>query len=257
MQRRTNAPTAPRIRGHHRGERRTRTAVAFGAAAAVVGSAIGLGGGTVLALATHTPAAATSPATNERSIVTPASRVIGLTVPARSAPPARSTAGLSVVDVVLTPAARNRMAVSARATRAQERAQVGARAGWARAVDGTRISSTYGPRWGRMHAGIDFAGPVGTPVRAMSDGVVTFSGRQSGYGNKIEITHEEGTVAHYGHLDKLRVTPGQRVVAGELIAALGNTGRSTGPHLHLEIRTPDHIPVDPLPWLEARGIVPR
>lgn len=99
-----------------------------------------------------------------------------------------------------------------------------------------RISSRYGMRWGRMHHGLDIAVPVGTPVRAAAGGVVSFSGVQGGYGNIVIIDHGNGVETRYAHLSRNVVSKGQRVARGELIAYSGNTGQSTGPHLHFEIR---------------------
>jgi murein DD-endopeptidase MepM/ murein hydrolase activator NlpD len=117
-------------------------------------------------------------------------------------------------------------------------------------------TSGFGYRWGSLHAGEDFAAPIGTPVRAISSGVVVFAGVESGYGNKIEIRHWDGTVSWYGHLSRIDVKVGQRVDPAELIGAVGSTGFSTGPHLHLEIHPDGKGPVDPLPWLRAHGLMP-
>ncbi len=99
-----------------------------------------------------------------------------------------------------------------------------------------RSTSGFGKRWGRMHEGHDFAGGTGTPILATADGVVTHAGTASGYGNLIKIRHEFGYETRYGHLSKIRVEVGQRVSRGDLIGDMGNTGRSTGTHLHYEIR---------------------
>lgn len=117
-----------------------------------------------------------------------------------------------------------------------------------------RYTSGYGRRWGRMHEGIDMAGPVGTPVYATGDGVIEFAGRQSGYGNLIKIKHELGTETRYAHLSRIRVKPGQRVSQGDLIGDMGNTGRSTGPHLHYEVRMNGRA-VDPMSFIKAASNV--
>ncbi len=120
-------------------------------------------------------------------------------------------------------------------------------------VRGT-ISSPFGPRihpiYGipSFHTGIDIAVPEGTPVRAAASGTVTFSGWQEGFGLLVVIDHANGYETYYGHLSKLLVTAGQSVSAGEVIALSGNTGLSTGPHLHFEVRYLD-TPVDPRPLL--------
>ena len=103
---------------------------------------------------------------------------------------------------------------------------------------------------GAMHAGIDFKGPIGSPVFAAAEGRVTFVGQKSGYGNVVEITHGNGMLTRYAHLSRFDVRVGQQVAAGTTIAGLGNTGRSTGPHLHFEIRINDRA-INPRPFLEA------
>jgi murein DD-endopeptidase MepM/ murein hydrolase activator NlpD len=103
---------------------------------------------------------------------------------------------------------------------------------------------------GAMHAGIDFKGPMGSPVFAAADGRVTFVGRKAGYGNVVEITHGNGMLTRYAHLSRFDVKVGQQVAAGATIAGLGSTGRSTGPHLHFEVRINDRA-VNPRPFLEA------
>jgi murein DD-endopeptidase MepM/ murein hydrolase activator NlpD len=114
---------------------------------------------------------------------------------------------------------------------------------------GTR-SDPFGHR-AAMHPGIDLAGPTGTPVYATADGTVLRSGWNSGgYGNLVEIDHGRGIVTRYGHLSKLLVTPGTRVNRGELIGRMGSTGRSTGSHLHYEVRI-DNTPVNPIPFMRS------
>ena len=116
------------------------------------------------------------------------------------------------------------------------------------------LSSNYGWRWGRLHSGQDMACPTGTPVRSISSGVVTFSGWAGNLGYKVEILHWDGTVSWYGHNSKLRVSEGQRVEPGQLIALAGSTGNSTGPHVHLEIHPNGGNAVPPKRWLAARGV---
>lgn len=99
-----------------------------------------------------------------------------------------------------------------------------------------RSTSGFGPRWGRMHEGHDWAGATGTPIHATADGVVVHAGRQGGYGNLIKIKHDFGFETRYAHLSRIRVKVGERVSRGDRIGDMGNTGRSTGTHLHYEIR---------------------
>ena len=99
-----------------------------------------------------------------------------------------------------------------------------------------------------MHAGVDIPGPTGTPIYATADGIVSHAGRQGGYGNMVEINHGKGIATRYGHLSKIIVADNTRVKRGQLIALMGSTGRSTGPHLHYEVRIDGHA-VNPVPFL--------
>lgn len=101
-----------------------------------------------------------------------------------------------------------------------------------------------------MHAGVDMPGPVGTPVYATADGIVDRAGRAGGYGNLVEIDHGKGIQTRYGHLSKILVEPNQRVKRGEEIGLMGSTGRSTGSHLHYEVRI-DGRAVNPIPFLQT------
>ncbi|WP_097027706.1 M23 family metallopeptidase [Clostridium peptidivorans] len=111
------------------------------------------------------------------------------------------------------------------------------------------ISSSFGERWGRMHKGIDIAAPTGTPIYAVRKGKVIFSGWQDGYGKVIKIDIGEDTVIIYGHCSVLNVNKNDLVDAGEKIGEVGSTGKSTGPHLHFEVRK-DNIPQNPEPYLK-------
>ncbi len=102
----------------------------------------------------------------------------------------------------------------------------------------------------RMHNGVDYAAPTGTPIYGTADGVVTFSGRQSGYGIVVKIRHAFGFETVYAHLNKSRGKVGQRVERGQRIADMGSTGRSTGSHLHYEVRI-DGVPVNPSKFIGA------
>ncbi len=103
---------------------------------------------------------------------------------------------------------------------------------------------------GAMHSGLDFKGPIGTEILAAADGVVTFAGWQGGYGNCIEITHANGLVTRYAHLSGIDITLGQGVRRGLQIGRMGSTGRSTGSHLHFEVRMNGQA-INPLKFLEA------
>jgi murein DD-endopeptidase MepM/ murein hydrolase activator NlpD len=123
-------------------------------------------------------------------------------------------------------------------------------------VDGARLTSTFGPRWGTYHYGIDLAAPMHTPEYAAADGVVLRAGSASGFGLAVYILHENGDVTVYGHMDEIQVEPGQYVEAGDQIALLGNRGQSTGPHLHFEVHRggEDGERIDPIAWLAERGV---
>lgn len=117
------------------------------------------------------------------------------------------------------------------------------------------ISSGFGyrrdPFTGRaaMHPGLDFRAGYGSPIYAAARGTVTFVGRKTGYGNVVEISHGNGLMTRYGHMSAFRAKVGQDVAAGDVIGAIGSTGRSTGPHLHFEVRVNDRA-VNPRPFLE-------
>ena len=123
-------------------------------------------------------------------------------------------------------------------------------------INGARLTSSYGSRWGAFHYGIDLAAPMLTPEYAAMDGVVLRAGAASGYGLAVYILHENGDVTVYGHMEKITVEPGQYVEAGDTIALVGNRGQSTGPHLHFEVRQggEDGERINPIPWLNARGV---
>ena len=115
------------------------------------------------------------------------------------------------------------------------------------------LSSGYGWRWGRLHAGVDIAAPIGTPVMAAASGEVIEAGWNSGgYGNMIELQHSDGSVTLYAHNNRILVNVGQRVNQGEQIGEMGSTGYSTGPHLHFEIHPKGHSAVDPMAFLNRK-----
>lgn len=115
------------------------------------------------------------------------------------------------------------------------------------------LTSGYGPRWGRMHRGIDIAAPVGTPIYAAASGVVEFAGWNSGgYGYMVDIRHADGSMTRYAHNSRLLVQRGQEVGQGDQISEMGSTGYSTGPHLHFEIHLPERGAVNPMTMLASR-----
>ncbi len=116
------------------------------------------------------------------------------------------------------------------------------------------FTSNFGYRWGVLHAGIDLANSIGTPIVAVSDGVVVDAGPTAGYGMWVKLRHADGTVTLYGHINTALVSVGQRVMAGDQIATMGNRGNSTGPHLHFEVLQGGSERIDPVPWLAKRGL---
>jgi murein DD-endopeptidase MepM/ murein hydrolase activator NlpD len=127
-------------------------------------------------------------------------------------------------------------------------------------VDNVKLTSSFGVRSdpyhgsAAMHAGVDIPGPQGTPVYATADGVIGRSGRFGGYGNLIAINHGKGIETRYGHLSKILVASNTRVRRGQLIGLMGSTGRSTGSHLHYEVRI-DGAAVNPMPFMQNANVL--
>jgi murein DD-endopeptidase MepM/ murein hydrolase activator NlpD len=127
-----------------------------------------------------------------------------------------------------------------------------------RPVQDAKLSSGFGVRSdpfrgaAAMHAGVDLPGPIGTAIYATADGYVGRAGWANGYGNLVELEHGRGLETRYGHLSAILVQPGQRVRRGDLIARMGSTGRSTGSHLHYEVRMDGHA-INPIPFLQTSG----
>ncbi|SFB56534.1 Murein DD-endopeptidase MepM and murein hydrolase activator NlpD, contain LysM domain [Amycolatopsis marina] len=115
------------------------------------------------------------------------------------------------------------------------------------------ITSTYGPRWGSIHYGLDIANSIGTPIVSVLDGRVISSGPASGFGLWVRVRHDNGVVTVYGHINETLVTVGQRVDVGQRIATVGSRGQSTGPHLHFEVHKGGRK-IDPLLWLRSNGV---
>ena len=121
---------------------------------------------------------------------------------------------------------------------------------------GQAVSSSFGVRRDpllrtpAMHAGIDFRATSGTAVRAAGAGTVVRAGWAGGYGRMVEVEHGNGLTTRYAHMSRIRVARGDKVETGDVVGEVGSTGRSTGPHLHYEVRR-DGVPVDPLRFLKA------
>jgi murein DD-endopeptidase MepM/ murein hydrolase activator NlpD len=170
-----------------------------------------------------------------------------------------SVEGMQVVSV--TPAANSTLhaeEITKAAAYAQERAEREARLQRPLFVMPTKgvWTSGFGYRWGVLHGGIDIANSIGTPILAASDGVVIDAGPTAGFGAWVKIRHADGTVTLYGHVNTWLVSVGQKVMAGDQIATMGNRGNSTGPHLHFEVLVNGTNRSDPVPWLAQRGLSP-
>ena len=127
--------------------------------------------------------------------------------------------------------------------------------GWVNPNPAARVTSCFGPRWGRVHEGVDLAAPNHTPIVAAGAGVIVRAGPAQGYGNAVLIDHGDGWLTHYGHLSLITVVAGQHVAAGEQIGNEGSTGHSTGPHLHFEVHQGFYQnPVEPTGWLREHGV---
>jgi murein DD-endopeptidase MepM/ murein hydrolase activator NlpD len=250
------APYAGRHRGRHRAEveRPSRSVALPGAAAAALtltatGVAIFPGLGASAAASEHDAATGANPRTQPADLAGERDHV------------ASTRAQLAQAEIAER-AREARAVAQARASRAQARERIeqkrrkalAAAHRWVLPVTHFRFSSDYGMRWGRLHAGDDFAAPIGTRIGSLSSGTVVFAGQQSGYGNKVEVRHWDGTVSYYAHMSSIAVQVGQRVAPGEKLSEVGNTGHSTGPHLHFEIHPDGGGPVDPAPWLAAHGL---
>jgi murein DD-endopeptidase MepM/ murein hydrolase activator NlpD len=131
----------------------------------------------------------------------------------------------------------------------------GTGAAWVNPNPAARVTSCFGQRWGRLHAGVDLAAPDGSPIVAAGAGVVVRAGEAGGYGNAVLIDHGNGWLTHYGHLSRIAVTVGQVVRVGEQIGDEGSTGHSTGPHLHFEVHEGHYKnPVEPTAWMQQHGV---
>ncbi|MEV6205316.1 M23 family metallopeptidase [Streptomyces sp. NPDC051771] len=136
--------------------------------------------------------------------------------------------------------------------------------GWVKPVASYALSASFnqgGAMWAHKHSGQDFAVPTGTPVKAAGAGTVVKAGPNGGgdgpaYGNAIVVKHANGTYSQYAHLSKIKVHVGQKVGAGQQIALSGNTGNSSGPHLHFEIRTTPNYgsAINPAAFLRTHGV---
>lgn len=127
---------------------------------------------------------------------------------------------------------------------------------WVFPIASGHFTSGYGSRWGRLHAGIDIAAPIGTPIYSVTSGTVVRISSAGGCGRQVYVQHWEGTVTRYCHLHYFSVNVGDQVSPGQKLGGSGNSGRSTGPHLHFEVLPGgiDSAPINPYGWMHSRGI---
>lgn len=171
-------------------------------------------------------------------------------ISARSAATSRSDAVLDVVHRATTE--RSAAAVDVAVTDGLATAVEEAETATVHPAPGHRVTSRVGERWGRMHEGTDFSVPVGTPLLAAEAGTVTSAAWSDGLGHHVRLETADGEELVYGHLSELHVERGDRVSPGDEVGLSGNSGRSTGPHLHFEVRV-DGLALDSLDWLADRG----
>jgi biotin carboxyl carrier protein len=129
---------------------------------------------------------------------------------------------------------------------------------WVLPVDDYNLTAEFGDwgLWASYHTGLDFSADYGAPIKAMANGVITEVGYDGSYGNKVVITLDDGTELWFCHMSEYAVTSGQEVRAGEVIGYIGNTGNTTGPHLHVEVRPGAGDPVDPYAAMLVHGLQP-
>ena len=129
---------------------------------------------------------------------------------------------------------------------------------WVLPVDGYHLTATFGEwgLWSSYHTGLDFAADYGAPIKAMAGGEVTEVGYDGSYGNKVVITLDDGTELWFCHMSDFATSTGEEVRAGDVIGYLGDTGNTTGPHLHLEVRPGAGDPVDPYAAMLVHGLQP-
>lgn len=167
-------------------------------------------------------------------------------------PPAgRASASMQhehVQQAVAAAAAEKKRAASDTSSASAQSASAGAGS-----IVSGRVTSGFGSRGGGQHNGLDIAAPIGTPIQVPLAGTVLNSGPAGGFGQWVRVEHDDGTITVYGHINRSLVEQGQKVSAGQQVAEVGNRGRSSGPHLHIEVITPDGTKTNPKPWLDKHG----
>ncbi|MET7715115.1 M23 family metallopeptidase [Streptomyces sp. NPDC005407] len=225
---------------------RTRAAVL----AAGLGASMVLGAGAAFAAGTSAPAAAGSATAVDASSAVAAQALAQSKAAAAAKKAAAAKAAAAKSEAAKSKAAKPKAAKNA--------------VTWVKPVTDYKLTASFnqgGNMWSHKHSGQDFAVPVGTPVKAAYNGVVVKAGPNGGgdgpaYGNAIVIKHTNGKYSQYAHLSKVNVTVGKSVKAGQAIARSGNTGNSSGPHLHFEIRTTPNYgsALNPMAYLRSAGV---
>jgi murein DD-endopeptidase MepM/ murein hydrolase activator NlpD len=234
--------------------------------------AMGVAGGTAAAAAQRHTATGSAPTGSTPTGSTPTgsaptgsaptgsalvgSALVGSTVQQEPAviPPAQVVAAAprAAINLAAEPVRKKSRSAAKKARLVAKKARAAA---WVNPNPTAYVSSCFGQRWGRLHAGVDMAGPNGTPIVAAGAGVVVRAGEASGYGNAVLIDHGNGYLTHYGHLSAITVQVGQQVAAGQQIGDEGSTGHSTGPHLHFEVHQGFYQnPIEPTRWMHEHGV---
>jgi murein DD-endopeptidase MepM/ murein hydrolase activator NlpD len=155
--------------------------------------------------------------------------------------------------------AKAKAAAAAKAAKAARAAAAAAAPKIVLPTTGYHLTARFGQaggRWAANHTGLDFAAPIGTPVRSVMAGKVIQAEFAGAYGRQVKVRHANGTVTSYSHMSEFDVSVGDSVSAGSKVGAIGVTGNTTGPHLHFEVLPGGGPAINPEPWLEARGINP-
>ncbi|MFI1400622.1 M23 family metallopeptidase [Streptomyces sp. NPDC020681] len=247
MSRETNRRTRPSVL-------RIRTAVV----AAGLGASMVLGAGAAFAAGTAATGTTTAASTTAGAVA------------AQAQAQAKAAAAAKAATVAKQAAAKQAAAKQAAAKKAAAKKAVAKKAApkkaaaWVKPVSKYTLSASYnqgGAMWSHKHSGQDFAVPTGTPVKAAGSGTVVKAGPNGGgdgpaYGNAIVVKHSNGKYSQYAHLSKINVNVGSKVSAGQVIAKSGNTGNSSGPHLHFEIRTTPSYgsALNPMAFLRTVGV---
>jgi Peptidase family M23 len=169
---------------------------------------------------------------------------------------ARVAPGIAVpAAAAAVPATPVRSAPSRSFVRARQKARPAPKAVWVNPMPEGQVTSCYGQRWGRLHAGVDLAAPLGTPIKSVGAGQIVHAGERGGYGLSVLVDHGKGYFTHYAHMAEISVAVGATVTAGQELGKEGSTGHSTGPHLHFEVHKGVwKNTVEPTGWLRERGI---